>query len=52
MTESFMVSMLVMIMAIFIAQSRVTVGIHKPWEVILGGLLGMTTTFLLFKVFL
>lgn len=51
MTESFMVSMLVLIMAVFIAQSRVTVGIHRPWEVVLGGLLGMTTAFLLFKIF-
>lgn len=52
MTGSFMVSMLVLIMAVFIAQSRITVGIHRPWEVILGALLGMTVTFLLFKIFL
>jgi len=50
-TESFMPSLLVFIMAIFIAQSRVNVGIHKPVEVILGGLLGITVTFLLFKIF-
>ena len=50
-TESFMPSLLVFIMAIFIAQSRVNVGIHKPLEVILGGLLGITVTFLLFKIF-
>ena len=50
-TESFMPSLLVLIMAIFIAQSRVSVGIHKPVEVILGGLLGITVTFLLFKIF-
>ncbi len=50
-TESFMASILVMIMAIIIAQSRVNVGIHKPVEVVLGALLGMSVTFLLFKVF-
>ena len=50
-TESFMPSVLVFIMAIFIAQGRVHVGIHKPLEVILGALLGSTITFLLFKLF-
>ena len=50
-SESFLPSLLVLIMAIVIAQSRVYVGIHKPVEVILGALLGMTVTFLLFKVF-
>jgi diacylglycerol kinase (ATP) len=50
-TESFMPSLLVFLMATFIAQSRVNVGIHKPLEVILGGLLGITVTFLLFKIF-
>ncbi len=50
-TESFVPSFLVLIMAIAIAQSRVYVGIHRPIEVILGALLGMTVTFLLFKVF-
>jgi diacylglycerol kinase (ATP) len=50
-TESFMPSILVFIMAIFIAQSRVHVGIHRPIEVILGALLGSTITFILFKIF-
>ena len=50
-TESFMPSLLVFIMATFIAQSRVNVGIHKPLEVIFGGLLGIIVTFLLFKIF-
>ncbi|HDH53883.1 MAG TPA: phosphatase PAP2 family protein [Nitrospirae bacterium] len=48
---SFMPSALVLILAIVIAQSRVSVGIHKPVEVVLGALLGMTVTFLLFKIF-
>jgi diacylglycerol kinase (ATP) len=50
-TESFMPSILVFIMALFIAQSRVHVGIHRPIEVILGALLGSTITFILFKIF-
>jgi diacylglycerol kinase (ATP) len=50
-SESFMPSILVLILAIIIAQSRVYVGVHKPLEVILGALLGITVTFLLFKVF-
>ena len=50
-SESFTPSLLVLIMAIIIAQSRVSVGIHTPWEVVLGALLGTTVTFLLFKVF-
>ncbi|MBL7032132.1 MAG: phosphatase PAP2 family protein, partial [Nitrospira sp.] len=44
-------SILVLIMAVFIAQSRVAVGIHRPREVVLGALLGTIVTFLLFKIF-
>ena len=50
-TESFIASMLVLILAVFIAQSRVDVGIHKPREVVFGALLGSIVTFLLFKIF-
>jgi diacylglycerol kinase (ATP) len=50
-SERFMPSLLVLIMAIIIAQSRVTIGIHRPIEVVLGALLGTTVTFLLFKIF-
>ncbi len=50
-TESFIPSMLVLILAIFIAQSRVNVGVHRPIEVVLGALLGSIVTFLLFKIF-
>ncbi len=50
-TESVMASILVLIMAVFIAQSRVAVGIHRPREVVLGALLGTIVTFLLFKIF-
>ncbi len=51
MTESFIPSLMVFIMAVLIAQSRVYIGIHRPIEVFLGALLGITVTFLLFKVF-
>jgi len=50
-SERFMTSFLVFIMAVLIAQSRVYVGIHRPIEVILGALLGITVTFLLFRIF-
>ncbi|MBI5055242.1 MAG: diacylglycerol kinase [Nitrospirae bacterium] len=50
-TESFMPSVLALLMAVLIAQSRVSTGIHKPLEVVLGALLGMAVTFLLFKIF-
>jgi diacylglycerol kinase (ATP) len=51
MSESFMPSLLVLIMAVLIAQSRVNTGVHRPLEVVLGALLGMTVTFVLFKIF-
>ncbi len=50
-SESFMPSLLVLVMAILIAQSRVNVGAHKPLEVLAGAMLGITVTFLLFKIF-
>jgi len=51
-SESFLLSLLVFILVVWIAQSRVTVGAHRPWEVILGAMLGIVVTFLLFKMFL
>jgi len=50
-SESFMPSLLVFIMAILIAQGRVSTGVHKPREVLLGALLGIAVTFFLFKIF-
>jgi diacylglycerol kinase (ATP) len=50
-TEGFMPSLLIFLMAILIAQSRITIGIHKPWEVIFGALVGITVTFALFSLF-
>ena len=51
MTESYIPSLLAFAMATLIAQSRVYVGIHKPLEVIMGGTLGTSITYLLFWVF-
>ncbi len=51
-TEAFLPSFLILILAVLVAQSRVSIGVHKPWEVILGALLGSVVTFLLFKLFL
>ncbi len=50
-SSSAIVSLLVLILAILIAQSRVSVGIHRPWEVILGAMLGSAITISLFKLF-
>ena len=51
-TEAFLPSFLILILAVLVAQSRVSIGVHKPWEVILGALLGSVVTFSLFKLFL
>lgn len=51
-SESFMPSFLILMLALFIAQSRVSVGAHRPWEVVLGALLGSVVTFFLFQLFL
>jgi diacylglycerol kinase (ATP) len=51
-TENFIISIVCFILALFIAQSRVATKAHNTWEVVLGGLLGASVTFLLFKMFL
>ncbi len=51
-TEAALPSILILILAIVIAQSRVSIGAHNPWEVVLGALLGSSVTFFLFKLFL
>ena len=51
-SEAFMPSFLILILAVLIAQSRVSVGVHRPWEVVLGALLGSVVTFFLFQLFL
>ncbi len=50
-TGSFISSILCFVLASIIAASRVIQKIHSVWEVILGGLMGATVTYLLFKVF-
>jgi diacylglycerol kinase (ATP) len=50
-SEAFLPSFLVLILAVLIAQSRVSSGIHKTREVILGALFGSVVTFLFFKLF-
>lgn len=50
-TENFIVSMISFAIAVIIARSRVIIKAHTPWEVILGGLIGATVTFLLFRIF-
>ena len=50
-TSNFLVSLLCFLLAVWIAQSRVSVKAHNAWEVILGALMGATVTFLLFRLF-
>ncbi len=50
-TENPYISMLCLLLAVWIAQSRVSVKAHTRWEVVLGALLGSTLTFFLFRVF-
>lgn len=51
-TGSFISSILCFVLASAVAASRVVQKIHSIWEVILGGLMGTTVTYLLFKVFM
>ncbi|HWR58771.1 MAG TPA: diacylglycerol kinase [Thermodesulfovibrionales bacterium] len=50
-TDSSLASLLCFMLAAIIAGSRVTSRIHTTWEVIIGGLMGASMTFLLFHVF-
>jgi len=50
-TGNFITSLLCFFLAVIIAQSRIAVKVHTPWEVIAGALLGSTLTFLLFRIF-
>ena len=50
-TSSFIASLLSFILAVLIAQSRVAVKVHRPWEVIAGALMGALLTFILFRIF-
>jgi len=50
-TKSVEASILVALLAAAIATSRIALKVHSIWEVILGALLGITVTFLLFLTF-
>ncbi|NLG12226.1 MAG: phosphatase PAP2 family protein [Elusimicrobia bacterium] len=50
-TEFPVISLLVFILAFWVAQSRVLRGIHKPFEVLIGGIIGIFLTTLLFQLF-
>jgi len=51
MTQSFSVSLIGFVLASIIAQSRVAVKVHTPVEVVMGALLGMGVTLMLFLIF-
>jgi len=50
-TENFFASALSFLLAVVVAQSRVSTRVHRPLEVLAGAALGATMTFLLFKLF-
>lgn len=50
-TGSFSASLLCLALAVLVASGRVVMHIHTIWEVVLGGLMGASVTFLLFKIF-
>ncbi|MBI5641335.1 MAG: diacylglycerol kinase [Nitrospirae bacterium] len=50
-TGDFITSVFCFILAAVIAQSRVAVKVHSPWEVIAGALMGSFLTFFLFRLF-
>lgn len=50
-TESFIASLLSFLLAVLIAQSRVAVKVHSPFEVIAGAILGAGITIVLFIIF-
>ena len=49
-TATPLVSILVFFMAVLVARSRITVGVHNMWEVIAGSFLGALTTLLVFQL--
>lgn len=50
-TGNFLASFLCFVLAVLIAQSRVAVKVHSPWEVVAGALMGAVLTFVLFTLF-
>ncbi len=51
-THNFIASASSFVLALMIAISRVTSGVHRPVEVVVGGLLGALVTFALFRIFM
>ena len=49
-TESTLVSLLVFVLAFVVARSRLQDGIHSVWEVIMGGIIGILTSLLVFQL--
>ncbi|HET6514412.1 MAG TPA: diacylglycerol kinase [Thermodesulfovibrionales bacterium] len=50
-TTSTAVSLIAFFLASAVAASRVSLGIHTVWEVVLGGIIGASLTFLMFQLF-
>jgi len=50
-TENFSVSLIAFVLAVVIAQSRITIKAHTPMEVVVGSLLGAGITLMLFLIF-
>lgn len=50
-SANFVVSLLTLVAALVIAQSRVAVRVHTAWEVVLGAAIGALVTFLIFSIF-
>ena len=49
-TLNSLVSVLVFLLALLVARSRMYTGVHKLWEVIMGGVLGALTAILVFQI--
>lgn len=50
-TNNALIILLTFFMAVLIAKSRVSLGIHTLWEVVIGSLLGIFSTALIFQLF-
>jgi diacylglycerol kinase (ATP) len=50
-TQNFQASLIGFVLAVIVAQSRIAVKVHTPLEVVMGSLLGMGVTLLLYVIF-
>jgi diacylglycerol kinase (ATP) len=50
-TGNILISLLTLFLALLVSRSRIVMGVHTLWEVILGALLGSIITLLIFQVF-